>query len=486
MKNLIFVISFCAFFSFSFVSSNFFTPENNYTYSDLSESSLTSENLINKNEINYKNIHSAEMNISNDDVDNVQKINNVSKYDSSSNNINSAGQQDITVDPPVSPLKTVGEMFNERGFYKSNSFSFEDQEIINDFNGNLMYSMPLYGYALGGDLNLNMKLTYNGSINHNLNVSSVYYQNNGSLNRFNNRYTMNFPEWIVDVNGFAVQIFNFETNFFDSTGGSSLTGSEVNAVIPGYHFDNELRENSEINKDRINVMAGDGSIISLENNDYDNNDLAKNYIGNYSYKGKELHYKAIVTYKYEIHGPESPIGYRVRNMILLTGDGLEYFFEEKKKNFEDYNTDRIISNARINPMMMYLKEIRDRFGRILHLGYTSIIPQSIPGNEIIMGRDLLQQISYSGISSTIPPVSISLEYGPNIVKLFHSSELNGNYTLFFERPVNYRPYGENKIQRASISKVLNILNQSTEFEYEVYTRKYSNVYNPFATSPNQL
>ena len=43
-------------------------------------------------------------------------------------------------------------MFNERGFYKSNGFSFDEQEIINDFNGNLMYNIPLYNFALAGDV----------------------------------------------------------------------------------------------------------------------------------------------------------------------------------------------------------------------------------------------------------------------------------------------------------------------------------------------
>ncbi len=32
-------------------------------------------------------------------------------------------------------ITNVSNMFNERGFYKSNGFSFDEQEIINDFNG---------------------------------------------------------------------------------------------------------------------------------------------------------------------------------------------------------------------------------------------------------------------------------------------------------------------------------------------------------------
>jgi hypothetical protein len=34
--------------------------------------------------------------------------------------------------PSAGPLKDVSNMFNERGYYKSNGFSFDEQEIIND------------------------------------------------------------------------------------------------------------------------------------------------------------------------------------------------------------------------------------------------------------------------------------------------------------------------------------------------------------------
>lgn len=63
-------------------------------------------------------------------------------------------------------LTDIANMFNERGYYKSNVFSFDEQEIINDFNGNLMYNIPLYNYALSGDLNFNLSLNYNGSVGH--------------------------------------------------------------------------------------------------------------------------------------------------------------------------------------------------------------------------------------------------------------------------------------------------------------------------------
>ena len=100
-------------------------------------------------------------------------------------------------------------MFNERGFYKSNGFSFDEQEIINDFNGNLMYNIPLYNFALAGDVNFNLSMNYNGSVGHQffLNNLTTYFRNP-------HKYNINAPEWIVSLNGIAIQTFNFETNFF--------------------------------------------------------------------------------------------------------------------------------------------------------------------------------------------------------------------------------------------------------------------------------
>ena len=31
-------------------------------------------------------------------------------------------------------ITNIANMFNERGFYKSNGFSIDDQEVVNDFN----------------------------------------------------------------------------------------------------------------------------------------------------------------------------------------------------------------------------------------------------------------------------------------------------------------------------------------------------------------
>ncbi len=82
----------------------------------------------------------------------------------------------------------IANMFNERGFYKSNGFSFDEQEIINDFNGNLMFEKPLYNFALAGDLNLNLSLNYNGSVGHQFFLGDTSSYNNDPDPR---RYNLN-------------------------------------------------------------------------------------------------------------------------------------------------------------------------------------------------------------------------------------------------------------------------------------------------------
>jgi hypothetical protein len=68
--------------------------------------------------------------------------------------------------PAATLLDDVSQMFNERGFLKSNQSSFDEQEIVSDYGGNLMYSIPLYSYTMPQNMRYDVKLTYNGSVGH--------------------------------------------------------------------------------------------------------------------------------------------------------------------------------------------------------------------------------------------------------------------------------------------------------------------------------
>jgi hypothetical protein len=56
--------------------------------------------------------------------------------------------------------------FNERGYYKTNSGSYDENEIISNYNGNLNYSIPIHRIKGPGDMYLDLSLNYNGTINY--------------------------------------------------------------------------------------------------------------------------------------------------------------------------------------------------------------------------------------------------------------------------------------------------------------------------------
>jgi len=132
-----------------------------------------------------------------------QNVNYSSDINNKSNekkfNIPIDSSEEAAVDP--NGITNIANMFNERGYYKSNGFSFDDQEIVNDFNGNLMYQIPLYNSLLAGDLNFDLSLNYNGSVGHQFFIGHLgtYVQNS-------RRYNLNAPTWMVSLNGIAIQV----------------------------------------------------------------------------------------------------------------------------------------------------------------------------------------------------------------------------------------------------------------------------------------
>ena len=271
--------------------------------------------------------------------------------------------------------KDVSQMFNERGFYKSNSVSFDENEIINDFNGSLMYEIPLYSFKQAGEMKFDVKLVYNSSVGHKVFVcdSARYW----SLNTVYS-YNMNSPEWILSVNGIAVQVFNFEPNFFTKNINNinEIKDNDVNMLIPGYHLDDNLRNLASGDRDRINIMLGDGSSINLVNLTN-----ANSYVGDYYSEGKESYYKAKVYYV-ETTGDNS---YRNRMVELSMGDGLVYFFREYKREFNDLKFGTGLTYMR--PQMLLLEAIKDKLGNMITLGYEfSSAPSTF--NAVLYGRPL--------------------------------------------------------------------------------------------------
>ncbi len=319
------------------------------------------------------------------------------------------------------PVRDAGNMFNERGFYKSNGFSFDEQAIVNDFNGNLMYNIPLYNYKLPGDLVFDVGLTYNGAVGHvfNLGSDTTYITKTW-------KYSMNSPEWIISIDGIAVQVLNFESNFFSkSNGGTLVHRNDIHSIIPGYHYGNMLTEAGYDKPDIITILAGDGSVISLMN------EVNNSYIGNYVYLGKDLFYKARVTYADTV-GAETD---QPRRIELMKGDGLIFIFEESKLQFSDFSLEGLVPYVK-RPRAPMLKYIRDRYGNTINFFYSVEHPFLLSS---IYGRPLLNAIGYNLGFSTNPTNSINFIYGKSVLKIDHQSELNGGYTIRYDEPVAFTP-----------------------------------------------
>ncbi len=194
---------------------------------------------------------------------------------------------DTTItDQPPSFSGDASQMFNERGFYKSNSFSFDDNEIISDFNGNLMYEIPLYKFKGNGDINLDLKLVYNGSVNHQI----ILAPKNHFINNTNStRYNVSSPEWMLSLNGICIQTLNFESYLLTDPGVSGdLNGNQIKKLIPGFHIDDRLRAVETGGRDRIFILMGDGSSLTLVNKN-DNQSGGDQYTGTYYVDSKESH-----------------------------------------------------------------------------------------------------------------------------------------------------------------------------------------------------
>ncbi|NOS85708.1 MAG: hypothetical protein HOP31_11250 [Ignavibacteria bacterium] len=351
---------------------------------------------------------------------------------------------EVQTDNPLEPtqVKDASQMFNERGFSRSSSINFDGSEIINDFNGNLIYEIPLYQYKVSNSLDFNMKLTYNGSVNHEVFLADTTYCLTGRPAC--NRYNINAPEWIVSVNGIAVQVMNFETRFLSKPNSNGVSGYELRKLIPGYHYSDGFKSLSASDFDRINILTGDGSTISLINK------AQNQYTGTYYSDEKGSHIKAEVVFDYS--DPET-LPWKKRKMELFMGDGLIYSFNEKEVSFYDLRNTTVEPSKK--PMAFFLQLIRDQFGNTIGMNYQHLNEQ--------WGRDVFDA-SYG----------IKFNYNFNGIIVDDNSGETGRYKLHFS---DFAAYTET-IQGSKmpmLSIITNPLQQQTTAEYESYSRNLSNL-----------
>ncbi len=189
------------------------------------------------------------------------------------------------------------DLFDERGFSKNNPGTGNSDYSINPVNGNLMYNY-LVSSTNVNDAKLNLTLTFNANTKF---TSYGYY--NGELDKWT---TMDINKgcWIIGVNGFAIQTTHIADNYFTDPAienaifmAKSLSGTgrqnkqfesilensetngepgitsyfidKLNLNIEGYDVCNRMclinnNSNSQ-NRDFINILRSDGSILKLVN-----------------------------------------------------------------------------------------------------------------------------------------------------------------------------------------------------------------------------
>ena len=214
----------------------------------------------------------------------------------------------------------VSGMFNERGFLKTDNLSYDESEIINNFNGNLCYTFPIYSMKGPGNIYIELSLNYNGSINYQLIAATKGYLQGSTLPRYN----FSAPGWILSLNGMAIQMLNFETNFFSPPNANNkVENSKAHFLATGYHLTDNLKSITSGENDIITLMRGDGSVVYLKrilNTCSSDNNYAECYIGEYYVEGIGDYSRARVEY---IEAGSQPT-YRNRRVSFMKGDGLTY------------------------------------------------------------------------------------------------------------------------------------------------------------------
>jgi RHS repeat-associated protein len=373
----------------------------------------------------------------------------------------------------------VSSMFNERGYLKSNSACIDENEVINDFNGNLQYSFPLFNKKEKGDLNLNISLNYNSSINYQILASSqTVLDNCGSIYR----YTISAPGWILNVNGMAVLLTDFETRYLTNEAVDNVVPNEkVRLLATGYHLtdDNNLTTNcgSDSKENTIAIMKGDGSLVTLRrfggSSSSSGTCQVNGYIGHYYAEGINEYARGEVSYIESGNACSPNPSYRNRQLSLMTGDGLTYVYLEKKHSYEDGLT----SPQYLLPQGFYLSKILDKFGNAINFVYKN-------NNSSNNGRIVLDSILCCNTSQGyIDRFALTYNTSSSYIEVKDCTS-GKSFKIYCDR-LNMESSGDH---RSNVVKIVNPVSDSISVSYtepdnlNYYERKAKNLLNPNAVS----
>lgn len=270
--------------------------------------------------------------------------------------------------------------FNETNSSPSQIISGNGNSHINTGSGNLLYTQNLFTSPGKNNMAMSLDLVYNGSAQH-TSTSGIYPNGAGTV-----RY--NLPEWILSVNGIAIQVLNFERNVHNyKNDGDISNGTFISRLIPGYHYTSGGVALSNLDGyEEIKLLKGDGSHYTIYINEF--NDA---FTGSVNDK-----------FKFQISGS---IGYP-RTLSILPGDGTKIIYEEEVLGDGNYNRyiDDDCASDELQLKIFYPTQIIDQYGNWINFTYTDDI-----SSEYSQGRKKLSQIDTSWGELIL--CELNLEYG---------------------------------------------------------------------------
>ncbi len=361
-------------------------------------------------------------------------------------------------------IQDASGMFNERGYLKSNSFSLSGNEVINDFNGNLIYTQRLFYVPLSENgIHADLKLCYNG------NVSHTAFGARSGLNGIM-QTPINLPEWIISVNGVAVQTFNFENELVTWKADTSFTADasytdDIAAHIEGYHkcYRRRIAASGATNG-VISIMMEDGSIKELYSLDTGIDGPAFMIGGEYSTCSKD---DADRGYLWGLSDPQ--YGY----FTLFKADGTQVKFQVYQPTYRtNLDCSEGFPKSRIDyPRILLPVSFSDQMGHVLSLHYAFTF-----NGANVLGRPFLDAIgeiqldwddwnfgTTGGVEFTYDGSSLYQIYFADGVHTPHSSG----------RGVSWLP--SFKANRGQVWWIIDPALRNTEFRYRTYRRTFTNM-----------
>jgi len=363
-------------------------------------------------------------------------------------------------DSRLSNIVDASGMFNERGYSKANSFSLSGNEVINDFNGNLMYTQRLLYLPISENgIHCDIKLAYNGNVSHT--AFGARTVGNGIT-----QTPVNLPEWIISVNGIAVQTFNFENELVSwrSTiqGDTVSYDDDVAAHIEGYH--KCYRETSDGNHGIISILMEDGSVREFYSVSYEISGPAFMIGGEYNSCSKDDPDRGYLwTVSDERYG----------HFTLFRSDGTQVDFKIYQPAYRtNLDCNESFPRGRADyPRILLPVNFRDQMGHELELYYSYKVAA-----DTVLGRPILLEIGDTHLDwggwTPGPTGGVQISRGGQ-----------GLYDIYYADAVTTPTFGGRGISwfptydanRGLVWRIDDPQQRITKFSYRTYRRTFTNL-----------